>query len=56
MVLTNMLPNQGVGNFTFHANAFDLDGRFAALGSKNVTARNDLLTEPFGAIDTPGAR
>jgi len=54
MVLTNMLPNQGVGNFTFHANAFDLDGRFAALGSKNVTARNDLLTEPFGAIDTPG--
>ena len=53
MVLTNMLPNQGVGAFTFHANAFDLDGRFAALGSRNVTARNDLLTEPFGAIDTP---
>ncbi len=54
MVLTNMLPNQGNGSFTLHANAFDLDGRFAALGSRAVTALNATATEPFGAIDTPG--
>jgi hypothetical protein len=54
MVLTNMLPNQGNGGFTFHANAFDLDGRFASLGSRNVVALNSSATEPFGAIDTPG--
>ena len=54
MVLTNMLPNQGNGSFTFHANAFDLDGRSAGLGSRNVVAANATATEPFGAIDTPG--
>ena len=49
-----MLPNQGNGSFTFHVNAFDLDGRFASLGSRGVVALNASATEPFGAIDTPG--
>jgi hypothetical protein len=54
MVLTNMLPNQGNGSFVFHANAFDLDGRFAPLGSRTVLAVNSTSDKPFGAIDTPG--
>ncbi len=54
MILTNMLPNQGNGAYTLHANAFDLDGRYALLGSRGIVALNSTATEPFGAIDTPG--
>jgi hypothetical protein len=54
MVLTNMLPNQGQGSYTLFANAYDWDGRFAALGSRLIHAQNATSDKPFGAIDTPG--
>jgi hypothetical protein len=53
LVLTNMLPNQGTGNFTLHVRAFDMDGQQAALGWRTIVAQNSTGTSPFGAIDTP---
>jgi hypothetical protein len=54
MVLTNMLPNQGTGVFTFHAYATNYAGQTTLLGSKNVTLTNGTSQAPFGSIDTPG--
>jgi hypothetical protein len=53
LVLTNMLPNQGNGNFTIFATAWDLEGFATGLGSKVITVNNASATEPFGNIDTP---
>jgi len=54
MVLTNMLPNQGNGTFTFHAYATNYAGQTSLLGSKRVTVNNAGSLNPFGSIDTPG--
>jgi hypothetical protein len=53
MVLTNMLPNQGNGSFTFHAWAHDDEGGSTLLGSKSFTCSNATATRPFGTLDTP---
>jgi len=54
MVLTNMLPNQGDGVFTFHAYAANHAGQTTLLGSRTVTVANATSVAPFGSIDTPG--
>ena len=54
MVLTNMLPNQGNGAFTFHAYATNYAGQTTLLGSRTVTVANATSAAPFGSIDTPG--
>jgi hypothetical protein len=54
MVLTNMLPNQGNGPYTFYVHAVDREGHSLALGSRNITCANASATLPFGTIDTPG--
>jgi hypothetical protein len=54
MMLTNFLPNQGNGIFTFYAIARDLTGHEATLGIKTVTCNNSAAVKSFGAIDTPG--
>lgn len=53
MVLTNMLPNQGNGVFTFHVYFDDADGHTALVGSRTLTGDNATATVPFGTIDTP---
>jgi hypothetical protein len=53
MVLTNMLPNQGNGVFTFHVYFDDADGHTTLAGSRTLTVTNATATEPFGTIDTP---
>lgn len=53
MMLTNMLPGQGNGSFTFYAIAHDLDGKETILGSRKVTCDNAHAVRPFGAIDSP---
>ena len=53
LVLTNMLPNRGTGNFRLHAIAEDGDGQQSLLGSRSVVGDNVSATKPFGTIDTP---
>jgi hypothetical protein len=53
MMLTNFLPNNGNGTFTFHAIAADSTGHQKTLGTKTVTCDNANAVKPFGAIDTP---
>ena len=53
-VLTNMLPNQGNGQFRLYAYADDVDGHTTLLGFKTVTIDNATSILPFGTIDTPG--
>lgn len=53
LMLTNMLPNQGNGTFTFHMYADDTNGNTTLLGSRTITCANAAATTPFGAIDTP---
>jgi hypothetical protein len=53
-VLTNILPNQGTGQFRFYAYADDVDGHTTMLGFKTVTINNTTSVLPFGTIDTPG--
>jgi hypothetical protein len=53
MMLTNFLPNQGNGTFTFHAIARDATGHQVTLGTKTITCDNTNAVKPFGAIDTP---
>jgi hypothetical protein len=53
MMLTNFLPNQGNGTFTFHAIARDATGHQVTLGIKTITCDNANAVKPFGAIDTP---
>jgi subtilisin family serine protease len=54
LMLTNMLPNQGNGVFTFYIYADDASGHSTLLGSRTITCTNSTATKPFGAIDTPG--
>jgi hypothetical protein len=54
MILTNTLPAQGNGLFTFYAYATDLEGQSVLLSLKTITCDNAHATKPFGTIDTPG--
>jgi hypothetical protein len=53
MMLTNFLPNQGNGLFTFYAIARDIAGHEKTLGSKTINCNNSAAVKPFGTIDTP---
>ena len=53
MLLTNFLPNKGSGTFTIYAEAIDIEGNCALLGSKTITCDNTHAVKPFGAIETP---
>lgn len=53
LVLTNVLPEQGNGTYTFYVYADDADGRSALIGTRTITVNNAAATKPFGAIDTP---
>jgi Tol biopolymer transport system component len=53
MVLTNMLPNQGNGQYRFTLRAQDREGTWAVLGTRTMTCANASATLPFGTIDTP---
>lgn len=53
MLLTNMLPGQGNGTFTFSMWARDPEGHSTLLGTRTLTGANDRATAPFGTIDTP---
>ena len=52
-LLSNMLPNQGNGAFTFFAYVRTMDGANILLGSKTVNFANAGSNKPFGTIDTP---
>ena len=54
MVLTNMLPNQGNGAYTFQMYARDLENQIVLLGTRTITVDNANANRPFGQIDTPG--
>jgi hypothetical protein len=54
LVLTNMLPFQGNGPFTFYVYATDVEGKQTLLGTRRVVGTNSSAVVPFGAIDTPG--
>ena len=53
MILTNMLPNQGNGEFRIHVVAQDVEGRETLLGSRTIFGVNASATQPFGTIDAP---
>jgi hypothetical protein len=53
LLLTWGLWNQGTGNFTLYAFAFDKEGKTTTLGSKAITSTNNVATKPFGSVDTP---
>ena len=53
MLLSNVLPNQGNGTFTFYAYADDAEGNHTLIGTKTVTLDNRNATAPFGTIDVP---
>lgn len=53
LLLTQGLWNQGNGQYTLHAFAYDQDGRGATLGSKTISVNNATAVKPFGSIDTP---
>lgn len=53
MMLTNLLPAQGNGRFSFYAEAEDKTGKRTILGDSSVFCRNASSTKPFGAIETP---
>ena len=53
MVLTNMLPAQGNGQYVFSIYAQDREGRSLLLGTRTMTCDNANATLPFGTIDTP---
>jgi hypothetical protein len=52
-LLSNLLPNQGNGAFTFFVYVRTMDGANILLGSKTVTFANAGSNQPFGTIDTP---
>jgi len=54
MVLTNMLPAQGNGVYSFFTWAQDVEGGVKLLGQRTITCDNAHATLPFGTIDTPG--
>jgi hypothetical protein len=53
MLLSNVLPGNGNGTFTFSAYAEDVDGNNTLIGSKTVTFDNAHAVKPFGTIDDP---
>ncbi len=53
MLLTNYLPDQGNGTYTFYAVAYDKEGNSADLGTKTIGCDNSSAWKPFGTIDTP---
>jgi hypothetical protein len=53
LLLTNTLPNQGNGTFTFHVYARDREGQVVQLGTRTMTCDNAHAAVPFGTIDTP---
>ena len=53
LLLTNVLPNRGVGTYRLHMYATDQEGNQKLLGSRTITCTNAAATTPFGAIDTP---
>ena len=53
LLLTNMLPDGGNGDFVLRVYADDIDGNRTLLGSRTIRAANAAATAPFGAIDTP---
>lgn len=53
MLLTNMLPEGGNGEFTIWAVAQDNAGTETLLGQRRITANNQGSGLPFGTIDTP---
>ncbi len=54
MMLTNMLPAQGNGSYTFSMYATDGDNHTVLLGTRTITCSNASSITPFGTIDTPG--
>ena len=52
-VLTDALPGQGNGTYTFRVRAFDRDGHVSLLGTRTMTCANANATLPFGTLDTP---
>ena len=54
LVLTNMLPGNGNGTYTLHADAVDGEGQKTRLGSRTFECANATATVPFGTLDTPG--
>jgi hypothetical protein len=54
LLLSNVLPNQGNGTFTFYAFADDVEGNTVLLGQRTVSINNASATLPFGTLDTPG--
>lgn len=53
MVLTNLLPAQGNGSYTFYSHAFDREGHTFRLGTRTITINNAAASKPFGFLDTP---
>ena len=53
LVLSNTLPGQGNGRFTFHIYAHDREQRVTRIGIRTFDADNAHATLPFGTIDTP---
>jgi hypothetical protein len=54
MVLSNMLPSTGNGEFTLHAVARSQSGEVHTIGTRVIVAANAASAAPFGTIDTPG--
>lgn len=53
LVLTNTLPGQGNGPFTFHIYAHDREARATRIGTRSIVCNNAEAILPFGTIDTP---
>ena len=53
MVLTNMLPAQGNGTYTFWFYGTDAESKTHVIGKRTITCNNAAATEPWGTIDTP---
>ncbi|MCX6581191.1 MAG: BACON domain-containing protein [Candidatus Aminicenantes bacterium] len=53
ILLTQNLPNQGNGVFTFQAVAVDGTWHQTVLGTRTITCANAGAALPFGTIDTP---
>jgi hypothetical protein len=53
LVLSNTLPGQGNGRFTFHIYAHDREQHVTRIGIRTFDADNAHATLPFGTIDTP---
>ncbi|MCX6582134.1 MAG: hypothetical protein NT166_18345 [Candidatus Aminicenantes bacterium] len=53
MILTNLFPGGGNGQFTLHAVAQTLDGQKVTLGTKKIVCDNAHSAIPFGNIYNP---